>query len=115
MTSKVYTEKNGDERVGYRAVSRWLQIDYTVVSPKHRLAMYADKTEDRRLPLTYFRHNSKWYALNQFLRLYQPIVLENGSKLVGYDTEGGIKPLVIEISNDGETVRLWETVEIKED
>ncbi len=111
---KILKATNIKSNWGYTKVSRWIKIDYTIVSPNHQLADYADNSGEE-LWLNFFRYKGKQYALGQFMRLYNPIILEDGSTLSGVDCTSAFNPLIIEISQDGEGVRLWEEVKIEED
>lgn len=112
--SKILKDKNNETGYGYAKASRWLKVEYTIVSKKHRLANYTDKDTGKDLWLTYFKYKNKQYALGQFLRLETPIVLEDGTTLCAYDSVQWYNPLLLEISADGEFVRLWEQKDLKE-
>ena len=115
--AKLYYEKNGKKEYAYKKASRWLKLDYTVITPNHRLADYADKTEGKELWLTFFKFKGKQYALGQFMRLQYPIMIEDDdwkiSVIGAYDCTQSYNPYFIEVHPDGECVRLWE--EIKEE
>jgi len=90
----------------YRTASRWIKINYTLVTPRHRLYDYSDDGN-----LCFFRHNNMMYAIGQFERLAYPIMWndDNGKlqHLSGYDCTSWYNPYLIEIDDGGEYVRLW--------
>ena len=114
MANKIFKDKDNATGYGYRRVSRWIKVEYTIITSRHRLADYADKQEGA-LWLTYFRYNNKEYALNQFMSLVAPVILEDGSIIGGYDCTNWYNPLLLEIHPDGEYVRLWEETKLEED
>ena len=113
MTDRIIRDRKKEMDSGYVRVSRWIKLDYTNITHRHSLANYAyDNGED--LTLTYFMHGGKMYALGQFMRLSEPITLEDGSIISGYDCTQWYNPLLIEIRKDGEAVRLYEEKQIQE-
>ena len=62
--------------------------------------------------MDYFRFGGRAYAINQFFRLDFPIFFENEegktTYLSGYDSENYYNPLLIELDDCGEFVRLYE-------
>lgn len=91
----------------YRQSSRWIQIQYKEVTPRHRLWDYSDNGT-----LCYFRHNGREYALGQFVRLKYcsdngNINLEDGTQLVAYDCTEHYKPYLLELGRTSDLVRLW--------
>lgn len=93
----------------YRRVSRWIRIDCIPVTARHALAEYADGGT-----VSCFRHSGRRYAINQFMRLTYPEFYtdENGKTghLSGYDATQWYKPLLIEIDDGGEYIRLFQEV-----
>lgn len=110
-----------DNKKIYR-VSRWIRIKYNYnVSKRNRLYYYATDengyTEGSAnfnpngLFLDYFTFHGKNYAINQFFRLDYPIFFEENGKttyLAGYDSENYYNPILIEIDEYGEYVRIYE-------
>lgn len=106
-----------DNRI-YETGSRWIKVNYKIVTPRHSLYEYGDGSgldeyggnKDLREVIT-FRHNGKVYALNQFMRLSYPIMLENEDGITAvisvYDATQWYKPYLLEIHPDGEYIRLW--------
>ena len=104
--------------------SRWIKIQHSYnVSKRNGLYYYATDengyTEgsaqfdpENGLYLDFFRYGGRNYAINQFLRLDFPIMWndEDGKTqfLSGYDSENYYSPIMIEIADDGETVRIYE-------
>lgn len=110
--TKIVKDKNNALGNGYEKVSRWITIEDTIISSRHRLASFAD-TSGAELCLTYFRYKGKQYALSQFMKLITPIVLEDGTVLSGFDSTRYYQPLLLEMSSTGEAVRLWQEVEME--
>lgn len=90
-----------------KRVSRWIQIHCDYVSPRHELYGYSDDGS-----LLYFKFDGRRYALGEFMRFsWGPITFdENGEQktLAGYDSAEYYYPLLIEISESGEYVRLYK-------
>ena len=111
-----------DGKVIYR-VSRWIKIQYAYnVSPRNSLYYYCTD-ENGNQPgsnnfdpknytyLDFFRWNGRTWAINQFFRLDFPITWEENGKLqyiAGYDSENYYNPILIEIDDSGEYVRVYE-------
>lgn len=110
--AKILKDKDNALGTGYEKVSRWLKIEYTIISKRHCLAKYADDS-GAELYLTYFRYKGKQYALDQFMKLGKPITLEDGTILCGFDSTRYYQPLLLEMNTTGEAVRLWEEVEME--
>lgn len=102
----------------YTPASRWIKVDFRIITPRHSLYEYGDgsgleeyHTNKELREVICFRHNGKLYALNQFMRLSYPIMLEDADGIQaiisGYDSTQWYKPYLIEIHPDGEYVRLW--------
>ena len=91
----------------YNRVSRWIKLEYRTVTNRHSLYDYADDGV-----LICFRHGGRLYALGQFMRLSMPEFYEdNDGKmqyLSGYDCTEYYKPLVCEIDDGGEYIRLYQ-------
>lgn len=108
-----------DNRI-YETASRWIKVNFEYVTPRHSLYEYGDgygMEDDRREVIT-FKHNGKLYALNQFMRLSYPIMIENKDGDVlgiigGYDSTEWYKPYLIEIDSNGEYIRLWNEKELE--
>ena len=111
MTKEIY-EIGRKSNYVYRKASRWIKVEYTIISPRNRLADYADKDDGEHLNLTCFRFKGKQYALGQFMQLAYPIMLEDGSIISGYDATQSYRPLMIVIHTNGEAVRLWSEEKI---
>lgn len=114
MARKIITAKSGRK---YERVSRWIRIDHKEVTEKSRLYDYSDCMEyyvGEKGGVNYFRHNDREYAIGQFMRLYYPEVFENEdgkeSCLSGYDCEEYYYPLLVELHDNGEYVRLYREV-----
>lgn len=98
-----------------KPVSRWISVQYIDVTEKHSLYCYADKTEEYngKYPVSAFRYNNRWYALNQFINRYSmwgfdPKCEEYPAFICGYDGDGNIfNPLLLRMDEYGEKVRLY--------
>ena len=105
----------------YKKVSNWIEVKYQYVTKRHSLSDYADfcgtDNENEGL-LTYFTFKGKKYAMGQFIRLSYPEFFENEdgkqSFLCGYDCTCYYKPLMMELSDYGDSVRLFEVIESEE-
>lgn len=94
--------------------SRWIRVDYIVITPRHSLWCYADKDDDGRHGLLgCFRHGGRLYATDQFISRWSMSGFDHECKeypafIAGYDADGSIyNPYMIQISGDGDRVRLW--------
>ena len=106
-----------------RRVSRWISIRHAYnVTKRHSLWYYATDGNGYRngsekfdpsseTYLDYFVWNGRKWAIDQFYRLDYPIMWEEDSKLNfigGYDSENYYNPILIEIDEYGEYVRVYE-------
>ena len=95
----------------YQKGSRWIKIQHDIIRGKNH-CLYDYKDNDNSI--SFFTHNSKKYAISQFIQLSYPIMIEINEEdtaiIGGYDIECSYKPYLLEISNCGEYVRLWEEV-----
>lgn len=96
----------------YKRVSRWIKVKNEYVTKRHSLADYADFEENEKYGLlSYFIHNNRKYAIGQFSRLSHPEFFNNEddkeSFLCGYDNTDYWNPFHIEMTEDGEYVRLF--------
>ena len=105
-------------------ISRWIKIRQNYnVSKRNSLYYYATDENGYRegqtnynpengLYLDYFKFNGRTYAIEQFYRMDYPIFFENEdgktSYIAGYDSENYYNPLMIEVDECGENVRLYE-------
>lgn len=110
------TIKTSENRT-YRRVSNWIDVKYAYVTKRHSLADYADfnATENEKEGLlTYFTFKERKYALGQFMRLSYPEFFENEdgkqSFLCGYDCTDCYKPLMLEMTDCGDSVRLFQII-----
>ena len=101
----------------YKQVSNWLDIKYVYVTKRHSLSDYADfygTDNEKEGILTYFIFKGKKYALGQFMKLSHPEFFENedGKKsfLCGYDCTDCYNPLMIEMDDCADSVRLFQIV-----
>lgn len=97
-----------------KRVSRWIKVDCEYVTKNHSLYDYADHycEEGGKAPVFLFRHNNRLYALSQFMKLSCPMFFTDidgkNSFIFGYDCTDYYYPLLIEISENGEHIRLYE-------
>lgn len=103
-----------------KRVSRWLKIRSTYgITARHSLYDFCDTYNDNSID--YFIYKGKKYALGQFMRFGGCCTsayiqwYENGKLcfLSGYDCTNFYNPLLIEVSECGEAVRLY--MEVDED
>lgn len=107
MVSKIF---KGNEYL-YKRKSRWIQIQYKYITPKHRLYCYAENNDDC---LVYFCHDRRMFALGEIMRFNPPIEITDGKEKVvlsGYDATDYWKPTLVEINSTGEAVRLYTYTE----
>ena len=102
----------------YERVSRWIKVRNEYVTKRHSLSDYADfygVDDDRYGVLSYFVFNGRKYAMGQFLRLSYPEYFNNEddktSYLCAYDSTEWYKPLMMEIDDYGEYIRLFRIIE----
>lgn len=99
-------------------LSRWIHIRNNIVSKKHTLACYGNQVEedDTHVYLDWFQFNGKKYALGQFICMNgmwaNPVMFEDETGklnyLSGYDCEDYYNPIMIELSDGGEYVRVYQ-------
>lgn len=119
------TEIKTRDGVIIKRVSRWIMVHDEIVTMRHRLASYAHDSEGRvegqtgfdpskGLHLMWFRWNGRKWAFDQFLRLSYPIMWddEDGklNYLSAYDGENWYNPILIELSECCDYVRVYEEV-----
>ena len=114
---KTITTTNGQK---LQRVSRWIKINQAYnITEKHSLFYYAEKIDDNETVLDYFIFQGKKYALNQFYRFGTawtpgniPMFYENDKLnfISGYDSENYYNPILIEVSDCCEAVRLYKEV-----
>lgn len=101
----------------YKRVSRWIKIEYRIITKKHDLFDYADSSDCNEGDglLICFRHGGRLYALGQFMRFTHPEFYDNKDGktqfLCGYDATTWYKPLICEIDDNGEYIRLYEEID----
>ena len=106
---KLLRDRNSNRK--FERNTRWNAIMYTIVSRKNENAAYADNynTDDKKLFLTYIRCFSKNIPIGRFIRLDNPIVLDDFSKLVAYDET---TQYYLELDEKNEKARIyWEVKE----
>ena len=100
-----------------KRLSRWIKIKQAYnITEKHSLYYYVEKIEENENVLDYFVFNGRKYALNQFLRFNTPWTVTSmqwyeKDKLhfmSGYDSENYYRPLLIEMDEYGEYIRVYE-------
>lgn len=97
-------------------VSRWIKIKDELVTSRHSLYEYGYSDESpessKRRWVSCFRHGGRLWALDEFLRVSWPIYTDakTGEDVIisGYDGGNYYNPYLLEISDGGEYVRLWE-------
>ena len=112
-----------DGKIIYRK-SRWIKRQ-TNYNPNKRNSLFYYATDENGyregqtgynpkngLYLDYFRWNGRNWAIEQFLRLDYPIMWEDKEGklnfLSGYDSENYYNPILIEIDETGEYIRVYE-------
>ena len=115
--------KTTEDNMIYRR-SRWIQIKHNYNPNKHNSLWYyvndgngcregeKNYNPENGLYLDYFTWNGRNYALNQFLRLDNPIMYYDKegklNYLSGYDSENYYNPILIELDECCEYVRVYE-------
>ena len=98
-----------------KKVSRWISVNGMEVTKNHSLYCYGEDTENGKRYVYTFRYNGRLYALDQFLNRFGMLGFDKECKeypkfIIGYDGENYFNPLLIEIDECGEKVRLWREV-----
>lgn len=122
---KEYVTQDGKKI--YR-LSRWIKIKHNYnVSIRNSLYNYATDengylpaqqnfNKDSCLTLDYFEWNGRKYAIEQFLKLGYPMFFENEegktSFISGYDCENWYDPILIELNDCCESVRVFTEKDI---
>ena len=105
--------------------SRWIKIQHNYNPNRHNSLWYyvtdgngyvenqtGYNPDENGLYLDYFRYNGRNYAINQFMRLTYPIFYEDKEGkwqyLSGYDGENYYNPILIELDECCEYVRVYE-------
>ena len=101
----IIKEKKGV--LAFTRISRWNNLEYTLVSSRSTMAEYADNygSGDKKLNLTIFKFRNHTYPLNRFAKLVDPITLEDGSVITRRYTTN--KDYYAEISEDKTQIRLY--------
>lgn len=124
---KVYTDADGNR---IERVSKWIKIRYLPISKRHRLWDYATDSngyhpyQEKFNPgddvfLDCFTFNGKQYALEQFLSTssawsgawnpyYSSNNVDDSVILSGYEAEEYFHPLLLELDECGEYVRVYK-------
>ena len=116
---KTFTTTNGQK---IQRVSRWIKVNTAYnITERHSLFYYAEQFDENENMLDYFIHKGKKYAINQFYRfntMFNPSVAptfyENNepTRIAGYDSENYYNPILIELSECGEAVRVYQEVTV---
>lgn len=100
-----------------KRVSRWIRIDSLEVTKKHSLYYYADKDDayNGKYTVLAFSYKNRWYALGQFLNRFGMLGFDKDCKeypafISGYDGENYYNPLLMEMDEYGEKVRLYTEI-----
>lgn len=125
-----------DNKYKYRRVSRWIKVQencnpgknnslWDYVMDGYGYHPYQDKFNNKDdLYLDYFRYNGKTYAIEQFFAFgsiaeiigHSTGYIENNEMhcISAFDSNGSLyeSPLMIELDECGERVRVYEEVEI---
>lgn len=97
-----------------KRVSRWIQVKRIMITKKSHFWDYADSytEENGKRFIDVFRFNDRLYCISQFLRLSAPYSFIDtdgkNSFISGYDCTDYYYPLLIEISENGDYIRLYE-------
>ena len=107
----IYTDTMEQTEYFFRRISNWIHLRYKHITKRHSLYDYADCDGD----LIYFRYNGRDYAMGEFISLGGMI----DPMRKGYVYGGEIHPLhavtlsslplYLELSENAEYVRLYET------
>ena len=98
-----------------KRVSRWITIRNEPITKRHSLWYYAEKDpafSDECAYCSMFRWNGRMYAVNQFLSRYGLYGFDQKCEeypafICGYDAENYYHPLLCEIDDCGERIRLY--------
>ena len=106
---KTVKERNGTRQ--FKQLSRWCNLDYTIVTRRSLHAPYADNADskDGTLNLTYFYINHNITPVNRFQKLEVPIMLQDLTVISRKDTKEGTN-YYLEEDKKNNKVRLWAEV-----
>jgi len=105
--SSLVKERNGGRR--FERISRWNNLDYTIIADNNRFAKYADNAgTGKKLTLTYFRWKNQRYPFNMFGKLIKPMVLEDFSTISRQSVEDC--KVFLEVNATKDKVRLYREV-----
>lgn len=114
---KTFKTTDGHEIV---RLSRWIKLKQAYnVTERHALHYYAEDLGNGENALNYFVWDGHKWALNQFYRFgtmftpEPPPAWHEGGKLqhmAGYNAEDYYNPIMIELSEDCEAVRVYREV-----
>lgn len=92
----------------YENCSHWIKLKDEFITDKHSLYQYTDgyECDDGKSYVCCFNHKGVQYALNQFMKIDNPITF--GDVIIsGYDYTNYWSPYLIELEDSGERIRLW--------
>lgn len=113
---KIITTTEGKQ---IERISRYIKIKQQYnVTERHSLYYYAEKIDENENVLDYFVFNGRKYALSQFMRFGYPITAvyiqwyekDKLHFMSGFDSENYFYPLLLELDEYGEYVRLYEEI-----
>lgn len=91
----------------YESVSRWIKIEYVTVTNRNINSIYSYCEIGESVPA--FRYKNKRYYIRNFERLCSPIKAD-GILITGTEIGQYYNPLLLEVSNSGEAIRLWQSI-----
>ena len=103
-----------------QGTGRWISVQCApAITPRHDLWSYGDDNGDGTRSIWYFTHYGHRFALGQFLRFggpWGPSVTPTWEEDDGLHHMSGVEvdrwdePLMIELDEHGEAVRVWQEV-----
>ena len=119
MTRRMMKELVSTEGKKFYRLSRWISVQWLQVTERHPLWYYAEKDtqEGNKRWVECFRWNDTLYAMGQFMRFNtpfvhdaEPILIDGKEKiwLAGFDANEYFDPIMIEIHDDCEHVRVYK-------
>lgn len=104
-----------------QGTGRWISIQCSpAITSRHSLWEYGDDNGDGTRSLWHFSHYGRRFALGQFYRYGSPWGLSNPPTweeadglhhVAGLEEGSWFNPLLIELSECGDAVRVWQEVE----
>lgn len=109
---KIITSTDGKQ---YQIISEWKPIRYMNITHNHSLWDFGEETDNKKYRMiAYFDFYNRRYAISQFMRVEPPIAFYDRlgymQVISGYDSLGGISPMLLQVNDGGNYMRLFKQV-----